>query len=89
MTKIISRIIITVKDPKLGLAMALALTPDNIIVPPKVKVKSSFKDHHLVIQIQVSDNSGGFLHTFNDIMRCLVAIDKSINLLSQIEKKSV
>lgn len=80
---------IPVKNDKSGMAMIVALAPDNISTPPGIEVKSHFKGKTLEVLISVSNNTGRFLHTFNDLIRCLIAIDKSINVLSQIEKKSV
>lgn len=89
MLKISSKIIVPIKDPRIRMAIDVALAPDNASTPPGIEVKSYLKGKNLEIEILVSDDSGRFLHAFNDLIRCLIAIDNSISLLSQIKKKSV
>mgnify|MGYP007013801723 CR=1 FL=1 len=89
MLKFSSRITIPVESPQKGIAIITALAPDNVLAPSDVEIKSDLRNGQLEIVILVTGDTGRFLHTLNDLLRCLVAIDKSINLLSQLEKKPV
>ena len=77
---LILKLYIQTKEPKLAESIIKALNPDNVFIPSDLKIDTKIKDSLVMIEIS-SKNIGRFLNTFNDIMRCLIAIDKSINVL--------
>ncbi|RLE78363.1 MAG: hypothetical protein DRJ56_00140 [Thermoprotei archaeon] len=81
--RLVLRLMVPVRDARAGRAMARALEPDNRTAPPGVSVSAALREGALEVTIVVEDGPGGCLHAFDDLMRCLTAVDKSIRVLSE------
>ncbi len=81
--RVVAYITLFAENPKKANSLIRALNPDNTSLPYGIEVQVFRFNNVVRFMIKVDGNSGRFLHTFNDIMLCLLAVDNSINTLIQ------
>ncbi len=81
--RLVLRLVVPIMNARAGEAIARALEPDNRAAPPGVSASAALREGALEVTIVVEDGPGGCLHAFNDLIRCLAAVDKSIRVLSE------
>ena len=69
------------RNEKTARSILEAVSPDNIQAPEGIMVKTLLNDNILKIEITCSRGIGSLILTLDDLLSCIQAAEKTINLL--------
>lgn len=87
-TKILMTLEIFTKNNKKAKALVLSTLPDNVKILEGINISSELVNENIAkFNIEIEKGLGSFLHAFNDLIICLIAVDNSINTLQHMRKR--
>jgi hypothetical protein len=68
-------------DKETAVAVAKAVSPDNLKTPPGLTVISELKNKSVVTEIKIEDKLATFIATIDDLLSCASTAEKTVKVL--------
>lgn len=69
------------KDGNKASSILEAISPDNVMIPEGIEIKTNLKENMLILIISCSKGVGSLIATLDDLLSCIQAAEKTINQL--------
>ena len=85
MLRIEAKIVLQYEDERKAEAIARAVSPDNVEYPDKLSIETFNENCHVLTLINCKGEIGTFIATVDDLLRCIVLAEKTVNLAGKTQ----
>lgn len=80
-----AEIVLIYKDPREAEAVAKAISPDNVKVPPSLSVETLRSDKKVSTWIICDESKfGTFISTIDDLLSCVLVAEKVVSAVNRL-----
>ena len=83
-----AEIVLKYENEREAEAVARAVSPDNLKVPPGLLVQTSHEDDLVISKIKCETKLGTFIATTDDLLRCVSVAEKAFSAAKSLESSS-
>lgn len=81
--EIYGELVLSFDDKKTAKVVLNSVTPDNLKVPPYIRIEARQLKNKIIFNIHVYEKGiGPLINTFNDLIRCIQAVIDTIDLIN-------
>lgn len=86
-----ARLFLTYDDEQLAEAVAKAISPDNVDLPPYLSVETTRSGKQVITHVRYEEKRfGTFISTIDDLLRCVSVAEKALsNILTRAPAHTV